>query len=144
MIDRVTTVDPKGGSWGLGLVVAEKSLNPAAWYFNCHFKNDLCLPGTLVGEGCIQLLQFYTLHQGLQTRTLDARFQPVPGIEMAGYSRGQIKPTSDVLTYRLEVTDIGLSPEPFATANADVIFAGKIVARCQNLGVRLSEKSEGI
>jgi 3-hydroxymyristoyl/3-hydroxydecanoyl-(acyl carrier protein) dehydratase len=153
MIDRVTSVDPRGGARGLGLVYGEKTLDPGAWYFNCHFKDDLCIPGTLVGEGCVQLLQFYLLFLGLQTHTTDARFQPKPDLKLAGHSRGQIRPTSGVLTYRLEVTDIGLFPQPYATANVDVIFvedvedvsgplrgAGKVVARCKNLGMQLSEK----
>ena len=77
MLDRVISVDPRGGAWGLGLLVAEKTLNPEHWYFNCHFKGDFCLPGALMSEGCIQLIQFYILYLGLNTLTNNARFQPI-------------------------------------------------------------------
>ena len=37
------------------------------------------LAGSLMAEGCDQLLQFYLLFLGFQTHTFDARFQPMPG-----------------------------------------------------------------
>ncbi len=140
MIDRVTSVEPTGGSWGLGLVVGEKDLDPEQWYFNCHFKDDLCIPGTLLGEGCSQLLQFCLLHLGLQTSTIDARFQPIADHQMAGYSRGQITPTSGTVTYRLEVSKIGLTPRPYAIADIDIMFGGRVIASCTDVGIQLSEK----
>ncbi|MCB0208343.1 MAG: PfaB family protein [Anaerolineae bacterium] len=144
MIDRVTSIDPTGGDWGLGSAIAEKSLNPAAWFFNCHFKNDLCLPGTLAGEGCVQLLQFYILYLGLQSGTTQARFQPIPGLELVAHSRGQLTPTQGTLTFRLEATEIGISPHPYVIANVDVIFAKKVIARIKDLGLQLSDKSEKV
>jgi 3-hydroxymyristoyl/3-hydroxydecanoyl-(acyl carrier protein) dehydratase len=139
LIDRITFVDPTGGDFGLGLVEAEKDLQLDAWYFQCHFKNDLCLPGTVVGEGCSQVLQFYLLYLGMQTHTTGARFQPIPGVEMIGQSRGQITPQLGTVHYRLTVTDVGLSPRPFAIGDIDVMFNGKIVARCKQLGLQLLE-----
>jgi hypothetical protein len=41
--------------------------------------------------------------------------------------------------YRLTVTDVGLSPRPFAIGDIDVMFNGKIVARCKQLGLQLLE-----
>jgi PfaB family protein len=140
-IDRVTSIDPRGGPWGLGLLVAEKTLDPKQWYFNCHFKDDFCLPGALISEGCTQLLGFYVLYLGLQTRTSDARFQPLTNFPQTGRYRGQILPTSATLTYQLEVTEIGLTPIPFVKANAMVIFEGKIISMITNIGLQLSEKT---
>ncbi|MBV9389117.1 MAG: PfaB family protein [Chroococcidiopsidaceae cyanobacterium CP_BM_ER_R8_30] len=140
MIDRVISVDPRGGCWGLGLVVAEKTLDPKQWYFNCHFKDDLVLPGTIINEGCVQTLLFYLLYLGLQTCTTNAKFQPIPRLTQSGRSRGQITPVSAILTYRLEVTEIGLEPKPFAKAEVAVIFDDKIISLIKNLGIQLSEK----
>jgi 3-hydroxymyristoyl/3-hydroxydecanoyl-(acyl carrier protein) dehydratase len=142
MIDRVTSVDPKGGAWGLGLIVGEKILSPKHWYFNCHFKDDLCMPGVVIGEACSQLLQFYMLFLGLQTCTTDACFQPIPNLTLVGRNRGQIRPTSAVLTFQLEVIEIGLSPKPFVKANFNVIFKGMVISRGENLGIQLSEKTK--
>ncbi|MGH7998605.1 MAG: beta-hydroxydecanoyl-ACP dehydratase, partial [Brasilonema sp.] len=140
MIDRVTSVDPKGGAWGLGLLVAEKTLDPEHWYFNCHFKDDFCLPGTLVSEGCTHLLGFYMFYLGLQTRTNNAWGQPILHTPQIGRYRGQIKPTSATLTFQLEITEIGLEPQPFVRADASVIFEGKTIAMIKNVGLRLVEK----
>jgi 3-hydroxymyristoyl/3-hydroxydecanoyl-(acyl carrier protein) dehydratase len=141
MIDRVVSVDPTGGAWGLGLVIAEKDLEPEHWYFPCHFKDDQVLAGSLVAEGCEQLLQFYLLYLGLQTCTQDARFQPIPGLSQVVRTRRQITTVSSKLIYRMEITEIGLSPKPFAKANIDIIFEGMVVVDFKNLGLQLSEKN---
>lgn len=142
MIDRVISVDLKGGAAGLGLVTGAKSVEPEDWYFLCHFKNDPTMPGSLMIEGGAQLLQFYVLLLGLQTCTLDARFQTIPQRPQIARFRGQVTPTSGTLIYRLEITEIGLSPKPFAIGNVDVFFGGKTIASVKNLGLQLSEKNE--
>ncbi len=139
MIDRVVSVAPQGGPWRLGLIVAEKDLAPDQWYFPCHFQDDQVLAGSLLAEGCVQLMQFYMLFCGLQKQTRQARFQPAVGLAQTVVCRGQVTPADSKLTYRLEITDIGLEPEPYAIGNIDVIVADKIVARFTNLGVRLAE-----
>ncbi len=141
MIDRIVSVDPTGGAWGLGLVIAEKDLEPEHWYFPCHFKDDQVLAGSLVAEGCGQLLQSYLLYLGLQTYTQDARFQPIPGLSQVVRTRRQITAVSSKLTYRMEVTEIGLFPKPFAKANIDIIFEDMVVVDFKNLGLQLSEKN---
>lgn len=137
MLDRITSVDVKGGAWGLGLLTAEKDLTPDAWYFNCHFKDDFCIPGTLVGEGCGQLLAFYLLYLGLHTRIKDAITQPLLNQNQIGHYRGQITPTTGTITYRVEVTEIGLTPRPYIKAECSAIFNGKTIAVMKNLGLEL-------
>lgn len=141
MFDRVLSIDSQGGNWGLGSVIAEKTLDPQHWYFNCHFKNDYCFPGALLTEGCTQILAFYLLYCGLQTQTKDARFQPILKVPQIGRYRGQIQPTTAKLTYYLEVTQIGLTPKPFAMANATVVFDKKTIVMLKNVGICLSEKN---
>ena len=141
MIDRITEVDNTGGPWGLGTVVAEKDLAPNDWYFPCHFKDDNVLAGSLMADGCAQLLQFFMLRLGLQTRTRDARFQPIPNLAQNVRCRGQVIPKDRMLVYKLEVTEIGLEPEPYAKANVDVILEGRPIVSFKDLGVRLVEKA---
>ncbi|MGV0024446.1 PfaB family protein [Phormidesmis priestleyi] len=141
MVDRIVAIDPTGGAWGLGLIVAEKDLNPEHWYFNCHFKDDYCLPGTLIGEGCSQVSVFYALYLGLQTRTQNAKFDPIMHLTQSGRSRGQVTPTNGTLTYQLEITEIGLDPTPYLKADASVIFEGKTISFIKNLGTRLVEQN---
>jgi 3-hydroxymyristoyl/3-hydroxydecanoyl-(acyl carrier protein) dehydratase/malonyl CoA-acyl carrier protein transacylase len=144
MIDRIVELDPEGGAWGLGLVVAEHDLDPEHWYFPCHFKDDQVLAGSLIAEGCCQLLQFYMLFLGLQTHTSDARFQPMVDVPQIVRCRGQVTPTVGTLIYRMEVTDLGLEPRPYAKANVDIILDDKTVVRFKDLALQLSEKNPDV
>lgn len=141
MIDRVTSIEPTGGAWGLGLIVGEKILDPEHWYFPCHFKDDQVMAGSLMAEGCGQLLQFYLIYLGLHTCTVDARFQPIPGLPQVVRCRGQVTPISAKLIYRMEITEIGTTPKPYAKCNVEIILNGKMVVHFQDLGLQLSEKN---
>ncbi|MBV8085818.1 MAG: hypothetical protein JO247_13495 [Chloroflexi bacterium] len=140
MLDRIVSVDPHGGPWGLGCVVAEKDLAPGDWYFPCHFKDDEVLAGSLMAEGCFQLLDFYLLFLGFHTRTVNARFQPVAGLRQSVRCRGQVTPKNTRLTYRLEVTDVGFKPQPYAVANVEIWAEDKMVVHFKDVGVRLAEE----
>jgi len=141
MIDQVPTVDPAGGTWGLGLIIGEKILDPEHWYFPCHFKDDQVMAGSLMAEGCGQLLQFYLLYLGLQTCTTDARFQPIPNLPQEVRCRGQVTPISGKLIYRMEITEIGLTPHAYAKCNVEIVLNGKMVVHFQDLGLQLLEKN---
>lgn len=144
MIDQVTSVDFNGGAYGLGLIVGEKVLEPEHWYFPCHFKDDQVMAGSLMAEGCGQLLQFYLLYLGFQTCTTDARFQPIPNLRQVVRCRGQVTPISATLIYRLEITKLGLSPKPYAKGDVEIILNGKIVVHFKDVGVQLSEKNQSL
>lgn len=139
MIERITELDLKGGSWGLGLLVGEKTLDPEHWYFPCHFKDDQVMAGSLMSDGCSQLLRFYTWYLGLHTLTEDAVFQPIPNLGQQVRCRGQVVPQHGTLIYRMEITEIGTHPKPYAKANVDIILNGKIVVDFKNLGLFLGE-----
>ncbi|MDH3382208.1 MAG: beta-hydroxydecanoyl-ACP dehydratase, partial [Flavobacteriaceae bacterium] len=143
MMDRILSIDKNGGIWGLGLIHAEKDLRPDHWYFTCHFMDDNVLAGSLMAEGCVQLLQFLILYLGLQTKTEDARFQPIKNLPNVVRCRGQTIPKDKLISYKLEVTEIGLEPRPYAKANVDIIMDGKVVVDFTDVGVELVEKNKG-
>ncbi|MCN4143576.1 MAG: hypothetical protein LC437_00400 [Thiohalomonas sp.] len=142
MLDRITKLERTAGLWGLGLIEAEKDLQPDEWYFTSHFRDDPVLAGSLMSEGCVQLLQFFMLYLGLQTKTIDARFQTIRNIPQPIRCRGQALPKDRLMTYRLEVTEIGMSPKPYARGNVDIIIDGKIMVDFRDVCLELSEKSE--
>ncbi|BAJ01171.1 hotdog fold thioesterase [Shewanella violacea] len=142
MIEQISKVDRTGGSWGLGLIEGHKQLEPNHWYFPCHFQGDEVMAGSLMAEGCGQLLQFYMLHLGMHTQTKNGRFQPLADASQQVRCRGQVLPQSGVLTYRMEITEIGFSPRPYAKANIDIILNGKTVVDFKNLGVMIKEEDE--
>ncbi|MGR5001073.1 beta-ketoacyl synthase N-terminal-like domain-containing protein [Vibrio celticus] len=142
MIEKVSRVEPQGGTWGLGLIEGHKQLEPEHWYFPCHFKDDSVMAGSLMAEGCGQLLQFFMMHLGMHTLVQNGRFQPLENAPQQVRCRGQVLPQSAELTYRMEVTEIGLSPRPYAKANIDILLNGKVIVDFQNLGVMIKEDDE--
>ena len=142
MIERVSQLQTQGGAWGLGLLEGHKHIAPDHWYFPCHFQGDQVMAGSLMAEGCGQLLQFYMIHIGMHTLVENGRFQPLENASQKVRCRGQVLPQTAELTYRMEVTEIGIHPRPYAKANIDILLNGKVVVDFQNLGVMIKEEAE--
>ncbi|NQY62781.1 MAG: 3-hydroxyacyl-[acyl-carrier-protein] dehydratase FabA [Alteromonadaceae bacterium] len=142
MIERITKVDASGGHWGIGLLEGQKELDPNHWYFPCHFKGDQVMAGSLMSEGCGQMAMFFMLSLGMHANVNNARFQPMPGESQTVRCRGQVIPQHNTLTYRMEVTEIGMQPYPFLKANIDIILDGKVVVDFKNLCVMITEQDE--
>jgi acyl transferase domain-containing protein/3-hydroxymyristoyl/3-hydroxydecanoyl-(acyl carrier protein) dehydratase len=140
MIDHISNVNVNGGLWGLGLVESYKLLEPDHWYFPCHFKDDQVMAGSLMSDGCGQLVMFYMLYLGLHKNMKNARFQPVKNHSQKVRCRGQVRPQSGRLHYRMEVYDVGVDPEPYIYANVEIILNGKTVVDFQRVGVYLKEQ----
>ena len=142
MIERVSQLQTQGGAWGLGLLEGHKHIAPDHWYFPCHFQGDQVMAGSLMAEGCGQLLQFFMIHIGMHTLVDNGRFQPLENASQKVRCRGQVLPQTAELTYRMEVTEIGIHPRPYAKANIDILLNGKVVVDFQNLGVMIKEDAE--
>ena len=141
MLDRITSVDITGGSYGLGYIIAEKDLHPDDWYFPCHFRDDEVLAGSLQAEGGGNLLRFFMMMLGLQRMTKDARFQPIFGLGQKVRCRKQVTPAADTkLIYKLEIKEIGLFPDPYMIGDLEIISEGIITVHFENLGLQLREK----
>jgi PfaB family protein len=141
MLGRITSVERSGGLWGLGQISAEKELVADEWYFTAHFRDDPVLAGSLMSEGCVQLMHFYMMYLGLHTKMEDARFQTKTNIPQVIRCRGEVLPKHRLMTYRLEITEIGLSPKPFVRGNAEILLDGKVVVDFRDICIELAEKS---
>ena len=142
MIERITHIDKNGGHWGLGLLEGQKQLDPEHWYFPCHFKDDQVMAGSLMSEGCGQMAMFFMLWLGMNSNVNNARFQPMAGEAQTVRCRGQVTPQINTLTYRMEVTAIGMSPRPFIKANIDIILDRKVVVDFKNLCMEIKEQDD--
>ncbi|MEM6320431.1 MAG: beta-ketoacyl synthase N-terminal-like domain-containing protein, partial [Bacteroidota bacterium] len=141
MIDRITSVDIRGGAYGLGLIIAEKDLKADDWYFPCHFRDDEVLAGSLQAEGGGNLLRFFMLYLGLQRLMKDARYQPVFDLPQKVRCRKQVTPkNSTKLVYKLEIKEIGLIPNPYVIGDLEIISDGIVTVHFENLGLQLREK----
>ena len=117
--DRVVSLDTKGGPWQRGYLRAELDIRPDHWFFDGHFKNDPCMPGTLMFEGCLQMLAFYLAASGHSLRCDGWRFQPVPDLPYQLQCRGQVLPSSKCLVTEVFVEELIAGPIP--TVYADLL-----------------------
>ena len=137
LLDEIPVFDPSGGPWGRGYLRAETAISPDDWYFDGHFHNDPCMPGTLMSEGCLQAVSFY-LAAGGYTITRDGwRFEPVPGRTARMRCRGQVTPDSKQLTYEVFVSEVSASPFPAVIADVLVTVNGVKALHVADCAVRL-------
>ncbi|HEY0167242.1 MAG TPA: beta-ketoacyl synthase N-terminal-like domain-containing protein [Jatrophihabitans sp.] len=140
MIDEITLINPLGGPRRIGHLSAIKQLDPDGWYFRCHFTGDPVMPGSLVAEGGVQILQAYALSLGLQMCLPDARFQTVPGLETKVRVRGQVTPATAAIRYEVDIIELTLLPRPTVIADITVFDGDRAIISMQNFGVQVREK----
>lgn len=138
LFDDVESFDPHGGPWGRGYLKARAHVPVDAWFYEGHFHNDPCMPGTLMAEAAVQTLEFYAAAAGLLTERDGYVFEPMPGHMAKFVCRGQVIPDADHdVTYEVFIDEIvdGETPEIYASllASSD----GKKVFYCPRFGLRL-------
>ncbi len=142
MLDEVTSLDPSGGPWERGYMRAVKRIAADEWFFDGHFKNDPCMPGTLMIEAAQQAIGFYIAALGFTLRHDGWRFEPVVDNAFQFRCRGQVTPRSREVVYEIFVREVVAGPVP--TIYADVL--GTIIGENgesikglvgHNVGVRL-------
>ncbi len=119
LFDRVAEVSARGGPWGRGYLRAELDVRPDHWFFAGHFKNDPCMPGTLMFEACLEAMAFHLAWQGFTLARDGWRFQPVPELPFKLQCRGQVLPTSQRLVTEVFVEEVVGGPLP--TLYADLL-----------------------
>ncbi|MDT7787745.1 MAG: hypothetical protein QOF58_6164 [Pseudonocardiales bacterium] len=136
-LGEVTDFDVEGGPWQRGYLRAETRIRPDDWFFEGHFKNDPCMPGTLMFQGCLQAMSFYLAGCGFTIGNDAWRFEPVPGEAYDMRCRGQVTPESGNLTYEVFVTELQAGPIP--TLHADVLCTvdGTKAFHAKRIGLRL-------
>ena len=136
-LDTIETLDPQGGPWGRGYFKAVTPITPDDWYFDGHFKNDPCMPGTLMLEGCVQAMAFYLTAMGYTVGRDGWRFQPIPDEAYALICRGQAIPTSKEITYELFVEEVHDGPIPRLYADVLCTIDGLGAFHARRFGVEL-------
>ncbi len=116
---------------------AECAVSSEDWFFEGHFKNDPCMPGTLMFEGCLQAMAFYLAGLGFTLERDGWRFEPVPEETYQLRCRGQVLPSSKLLTYEIFVDEVIGGPQPTLYADVLCTVDGLKAFHCRRLGVRL-------
>ncbi|MFO0761207.1 MAG: polyketide synthase dehydratase domain-containing protein [Byssovorax sp.] len=138
LLREVSALDPKGGPWGRGYLRAEAPIGPDDWYFEGHFHNDPCMPGTLMFEGCVQAMSFYLAALGFTLDRDGWRFEPVTEQPIAMRCRGQAIPSSRHLTYEVFIEEVIAGPEPTIFADLLCTVDGRKAFHARRMGLRLA------
>ena len=136
-LHEVTQIDHKGGPWGRGYLRAETPVTPDDWFFKGHFKNDPCMPGTLMFDGCLQTMSIYLASLGYTIERDAWRFEPVPDTRYPMRCRGQVTPTSKHLVYEVFVSEVSAGPIPTVWADLLVTVDGRKAFHAKRVGLRL-------
>ncbi|MFK8004209.1 MAG: 3-hydroxyacyl-[acyl-carrier-protein] dehydratase FabA, partial [Polyangiales bacterium] len=135
--DRVDECLPLGGPWGRGYLRATLDISPEDWFFVGHFKNDPCMPGTLMFEGCLQAMATFVTSLGYTLDKDGWRFEPVPEEKYALRCRGQVLPSSKKLTYEIFVEEIHDGPIPTLYADLLCTVDGLKAFHARRMALRL-------
>ena len=138
LIQEVAELDPCGGPWGRGYMRVANRVSPKDWFFDGHFKNDPCMPGTLMAEAGMQAMAFYMAALGFTLERDGWRFEPIPDETYRLRCRGQVAPSSHELTYEIFIHQIIAGPEP--AIYADILGTVDGVTKAvhgRRLGLRL-------
>ena len=137
-IEEVQVLDFKGGPKGRGYLRAECELDSDHWYFDGHFKNDPCMPGTLMAEGCLEAMAVYMSALGMGLGKDAWRFEPIPQEKYLFKCRGQVTPESRKLHYEIFVDEVFLDGHiPTLFAHVLCSVDGHKAFLCERLGLRL-------
>lgn len=138
LLREVTDFDLQGGSWGRGYLRAEWPVRPDDWFFECHFKNDPCIPGTLMLEACLQAMAIFMTAGGMTLRHDGWRFEPAQNRPYRLKCRGQVTPASRLVTYEIFIEELIGGPTP--TLIADVLGSvdGVKAMHCHGLALQLT------
>lgn len=139
LLHEVTAFDPKGGPWKRGYIRIENKISPDDWFLPGHFKNDPCMPGTLMADACMQTLAFYMAAMGFTVKRDGWRFDPVPNEIYQAKCRSQVTPKSKDLIYEAFIEEVEIVDGLYPTVFADVTATcdGKISLHIRRLGIRL-------
>jgi acyl transferase domain-containing protein/3-hydroxymyristoyl/3-hydroxydecanoyl-(acyl carrier protein) dehydratase len=137
LVDEVLALDLDGGPWKRGYLKARLALRPDHWFFNGHFKDDPCMPGTLMFEGCFQALAIYLAALGFTLDRDGGRFEPVSDALYHLRCRGQALPSSTEVVYEVFIDEIVDGPEPMVFADLLGTVDGLKAFHCRRMGLRL-------
>ncbi|WP_422746618.1 beta-ketoacyl synthase N-terminal-like domain-containing protein [Mycobacterium sp. WMMD1722] len=138
LFDEVAEFDPTGGPWGRGYLRATAAVPKDAWFYDGHFKNDPCMPGTLMADAATQALSFAMAAYGFTIERDGWRFEPVPDETARFVCRGQVIPDGDhSLDYEVFIEEIIDGPTPTVFAALLCSSDGFKVFHCRRFGMRL-------
>ena len=130
MFDRITQIQDTGGKYDRGVMVAELDVDPAQWFFQCHFDGDPVMPGCLGLDAMWQLVGFFLGWSGGLGR---GRALSVGEVKFTG----QILPSNKLVSFRLDMKRVIMRRLVMGIADGKVLCDGEVVFEANDIRVGL-------
>ncbi len=138
LVDRILSLDPFGGRYGLGSIRAQADIHPDDWFLTCHFKDDMVMPGTLMYECCAHTLRVFIQRIGWVTDKPGVCYEPVPGVESVLKCRGPVTPKTSHVIYEVDIKELGYAPEPYVIADAKMYADGHHIVMFKDMSMKMT------
>ena len=135
MMDRITHISEQGGEYDKGEIQAELDIDPALWFFECHFPGDPVMPGCLGLDAMWQLVGFYLGWKGFEGK---GRALGVGEVKFTG----QVLPTAKVVSYQINLKRVIARGLIMGIADGSVIVDGREIYTAKGLRVGLFKNTE--
>ncbi|WP_072804556.1 hypothetical protein [Rhodococcoides yunnanense] len=139
LISRVPVLDPSGGEFRLGSIVAEHLREQPQQRRGSSNTTDS--DAAELTEASAQVLRAYAIYLGLHLVFPDAEFRPAPDVATVFAAARRLTPEDYELRYEVEVTDIAMTPRPTVVANVHVLARDELVATVEDLAVEIRERA---
>ncbi len=139
LVHRILRLSPDGGRYGLGNILGEADIHPDDWFLRCHFVDDQVMPGTLMYEGCLQVLRVFLLRMGWLGEVGELRYQPMRGVRSQLKCRGQVTCTTRKVRYEIDIRELGYQDDgcPYAIADALMYADQRPIVQMRDMSLRL-------
>ncbi len=137
MVDRVDSLDLRGGPAKLGSLVGSKRVNPAEWFFEAHFYQDPVMPGSLGLEALLELVKVYARERfPALIETHRFQCQAVGHLHRWQY-RGQVVPSNERVQVEAQITSVVEGADPLIVADGQLSVDGKFIYAMKEFAIRL-------
>ena len=110
LIHRVLDLDPEGGRFGMGRIIAQADIHPDDWFLTCHFIDDMVMPGTLMYECCAHTLRVFVQRMGWVLPHDGISYDVLEKNESDLKCRGPVTRATKKALYDIEIKTVGLPP----------------------------------
>jgi len=138
LIHRVLDLDPTGGRFGMGRIIAQADIHPDDWFLTCHFIDDMVMPGTLMYECCAHTLRVFVQRMGWVLPHDDICYDVLEKNESDLKCRGPVTRATKKALYDIEIKTIGYAPQPFVTADAHMFSDDLEIVFYKDMGMKLT------
>src|SRR6201995_1546455 len=99
MMDRITEISTDGGAFGKGHIVGELDIVPDHWFFDCHYRDDAMMPGSLGLDAMWQMVGYWLGWSGSPGK---GRAIGVGEVEF----KGPITPETNLVRYEVNMRQV--------------------------------------